>query len=270
MKTRIAIWCALVSVPSGACAHAGMSAKTLGPISRTQLINTMLTNAPARHARSAGSTCETYNPALYKPGNTYRIINKLSETGGHDHTQTVDSKVLGPATFQGHPAVDIRVRAVESRYPSGKVSATTDVFYGTRGKFLYFYGERSQTGAEAYSDPPFSYPKRYVLNTPYTQTITEHEAGAGTHYSFTQQKTTTFLGMKRITVPAGTFMTCKMKTEISSASNTSQRIIEYDWVVASGRYAGLGIKATNLRSTPGSPPAVILTKAAVSIRLDGR
>lgn len=212
----------------------------------------------------SGSTCNVYNPALFTKGNTFKIVQKNAFVGGPPYTSVEDYKVMGLATFHGHNVIDVR-HHFEIIYPGQGTSDIIDEFERTGKTFIYDYGSRDHSsGAESYSDPPMSFPTHYIVEIPYTSISVSHTSGNGTKSSSTRHATSTFLGMESVTVPAGTFMTCKIKDE--SYFGGAKSGFSYDWIVSSGRYAGMSIKADDYSKTGSSIGKVV----ALSLRLNGK
>lgn len=218
--------------------------------------------APALAAN--GRTCDDYNPALFKKGNTFKIVKKNAFVGGPPYTSVDESKVMGLATFHGHNAIDVR-HHIEIIYPNQKTSDIIDEFNRISKTFVYDYGGRDHSsGAETYSDPPISFPTHYTVDIPYVSVSVDHTGGNGTESGSTRHATSTFLGMESVTVPAGTFMTCKIKDESYSGGTKSGFL--YNWIVSSGRYAGISIKSDAYSATGSS----IGTVVALSLQLNGK
>ena len=214
---------------------------------------------------ASGSTCNSYNPTLFKTGTTYKIVTKNSYVGAPPYTSDADVKVMGFATYHGHKLIHIHHHVLIA-YPVTKISTTSDDFYKIGGTSIYYYGSRGQSGGESYSDPPMSNPKQYVINVPYTAISAIHTSGNGTTESSSPRHvTTTFLGMESITVPAGTFTACKMKEEIFSESGKKPSI-SYNWNVSSGRYAGLDVKGDYYSPTGSSIGKMV----ALSLQVNGK
>lgn len=214
---------------------------------------------------ASGSMCNSYNPTLLKTGTTYKVVSKNSFAHSPPYTATANSKVVGLTTFRGHKVIDIR-HNVEIAYPVTKISSTSDEFDKIGGTFTYYYGSRGQSGGETYSTPPMSVPKHYVIDKPYTSISVIHTSANGTEESSSPRHViTTFLGMESIKVPAGTFMTCKMKEEIFFGSGKKPSI-SYHWNVSSGRYAGLDVKGAYYSPTGSSIGKMV----ALSLRVNGK
>ena len=212
----------------------------------------------------SGSTCNDYNPALFTKGNTFKIVEKNVFVGGPPYTSVDESKVMGLATFHGHKVIDVR-HHIEIIYPGQKTSDIIDEFNGISKPFVYDYGDRDHSsGAEVYSDPPISFPTHYTVDVPYVSVSVDHTSSNGTDSTSTRHATSTFLGMESVTVPAGTFMTCKIKDESYSGDTKSGFL--YNWIVSSGRYAGISIKSDAYSATGSSIGKVV----ALSLQLNGK
>lgn len=222
-------------------------------------------------AAGGGSICMDYNPALYTKGNTYTVISKFTFTVGAPYTEKTKYKVMGPTTFRGHKVIDIREKTFQH-----KKLIIINYFYTNGHKYRYLYGFRGH-GVEEYNDPPIPLPKCFVKNVPYAEAFTTNYIPSGVVPSVSVRRTITFLGKGSITVPAGKFMADKLRMDANyKAHGTmpyglhSWAVGIYSWVVASGRYAGLVIKNTMVKTATSSPSAVKMKKIALSLRLNGK
>lgn len=208
----------------------------------------------------AGNTCNSYNPTLWKTGTKYKVVTKYSLVDPPPPFTTVDKiKVMGLATFHGHKLIRIH-HHIDIAYPGKKDLLIHDEFIKIGGTSIYDYGGRNQLGGGFYLNPPVSSPKQYVINVPYSSANGAKLSSPG-HATII----TTFVGMESVKVPAGTFTACKLKRETLSGREKTPSI-SYQWVVSSGRYAGLPIK-NDVYSRSGSS---ILKSVALSLQVNGK
>ena len=210
-----------------------------------------------------GSTCD-YNPALYKKGNTYKVISKLTYDGKKYTTQEVDSKVIGPAFFRGNRLIEVQERQI---FNSNK-SLQIERFYRIGINYYYDYGSQGLT--EIYFSPPIAVPEHFAINTPYeVKTVSHivHKGAADTQVPSHTKRT--FLVMDSIKTPAGTFSACKIQSD--TYKNGAKTASNYYWIVSSGRYAGLTIKTLIYMNTPaGLSASPELREVAVSLKFNGK
>jgi hypothetical protein len=131
---------------------------------------------------------------------------------------------------------------------------------------VYSYGSKFP-GGETYSDPPISSQTNYAVNIPYNETYhvfnNGHTKGHNYQYGYIVHMTTTFLGMESITVPAGTFITCKLR-QITDLVGTKSHQIEYEWIVSSGRFMGIQIKSM------GHNQGVSFSSEVLTVQINGK
>ncbi|GAB1390256.1 MAG: hypothetical protein AMXMBFR78_25160 [Rubrivivax sp.] len=214
-------------------------------------------------------------------------------TGTQSYLQTLDLRTLGPATYEGHAAVEYLSRSVQAAFPEGIPDGTADIselhmFQRKTGPAeTTFYGSTSQsswtlstggvttttsTRGRTVSVPPLvvqdaSLPLGGSLNVStvdhhFTTTtiavsgqapITTEDQG---QYSLDQ--TVRFLRRERVTVPAGTFDACVFETTMADAPGVTGTT----WV-ADG-------KGFTLKTVVASDGGTNATTVTVSISINGQ
>lgn len=126
----------------------------------------------------------------------------------------------------------------------------------------YGYVNTSAAGAvSTYFTPATSALLAPVLNTPYTHTYTTTtEATSTASESNTSQiEETSYLGVESVSVLAGTYTACKIKTQTTTNGVTDT---SYKWTVASGRLKGLTVLNTDATGKKTSEAKVLLVNGS--------
>lgn len=111
------------------------------------------------------------------------------------------------------------------------------------------------TNVLTYFSPPASTaPFQPALNTPYSRTYTTVTEVDGKAQPASTQTVTTTFSVEQITVLAGTFQACKLKSEVSGP----QANVYYTWTVGSGRLKGITLKQAGGDGVKRSEAKVIL------------
>jgi hypothetical protein len=120
--------------------------------------------------------------------------------------------------------------------------ATSTTLYG--GDLSLTAGGVAQTQTLSYL-PPLRVPANLAVDQTFTQryTVRTETLIAGVPGSAEQTGTYAmrFLGKERVSVPAGTFMACKIQLPVNAANPDAGSTIQ--WLVAEGRYQGLPVRA---------------------------
>ena len=152
--------------------------------------------------------------------------------------------------FKGNSATELNIDTTVTA-GSGAGTTNNNKSYGTLAsdKFSYF-GLVNTISTFGFSfvttttfTPPITTPLNLSAGGTYTYTTTQHTevAGGGTTVpDVTQTVTVTYVGAESITVPAGTFNTCKIKTDSTINGTTTSGL---SWTVNEGRYKGLFAKS---------------------------
>jgi hypothetical protein len=180
--------------------------------------------------------------------------NETIGGGGAGSTFSATQTIVGPSSFQGRAAFEVKVES-QLLLPS-----TTRMFssYDTASRVLTPYGAIVRIGADSNSytqvvsvaRQPARYPI-YALGVGQSETVTVTSdntqtvvtggvAGAAITTTETTTTTYTFDGTATITVPAGTFLTCKY-TERDAGGRTKT-----NWLMV-----GYGVNVRNVIAWPG-------------------
>ena len=193
--------------------------------------------------------------ALLTTGNSWKIdYESTGSEGVSTYSNTV--KVNAAASFKGNNATEVQYDiAILSGAASGstmkiksygKVSDLTSYIYGTVTTLSTPFGGLP-AATNSYS-PAIQLPLNLALNMSYTQTYST-KVEPLTLPDPTVTQTITFLGAESITVPAGAFSACKVKTEsvltqpMVGASAVISSGTAFDWIVSSGPYQGFLAKS---------------------------
>lgn len=173
----------------------------------------------------ASTSAACNNDAMWRAGSTWSVSWRSTGPSGSDGTETVE--VIGQTSFRGRPAV-------EQRHTWGELISTT--YSALNGGYEEFYGGNANTpGAEHYFDPAMRWPYVKQRGQTYTSSFNNHQGGAVTPTTLTL----TYEGRETITVPAGTFETCRMR---STAPDQADVGPWFTWFIAGGPYRGIAIK----------------------------
>jgi len=202
---------------------------------------------------STYSDCAT-NSVLTTVGSSSQIIMQGSDQTVTSTTGTVNRLT----TFNGNSALEVQTDiAVLTGSATGSTSSTKSyqqvlptsaVTYGA-AQTLFSPTQGTLVQTSTYS-PAIQSPLSLAINTPFSQTygisVTSPTAGSA---SVSQTQSITFLGMESITVPAGSFMTCKIRSDSQSiTANVAVTMSGTIWRVASGPYRGMTVKSLDNRT----------------------
>lgn len=203
----------------------------------------------------SGSYSDCYNSALYTTGNNYQIDLNNETNGTTVLTSSSKYKVNGVVTFKDNSATELVVDTTVLTGPGAGTTNTTKNYSRLTSTVFYTYGQAITTNIPGFGSydlityyvPPIQNPLTLELNKPYTQTFTVKMESSSTIVpanfpDVVETTSQTFLGVESVTVPAGTFSACKLKTDTTVAGVTTSY---YTWLVASGRYQGMFIKLDN-------------------------
>jgi hypothetical protein len=226
-----------------------------------------------------------YDLALHDATGT-RIVVVMQHSGISTGTQTMDWTVKGPKTFEGQSAIETDFRLSGTMTTQGQ-SATSDfttTSYGRATGTAEFtsYGSQSSNSFSA----PGGFTSTSTTKTVYTPpwvsrvfalavgqsttetstsviTTTTSMTGGGitlppstTSTTSTTSMTTKFVGREQVTVPAGTYATCKFEiTNVGVAGVTTSWVID-------GK--GIPVKGTT------SVDNTLQTHEATSVTLNGQ
>lgn len=173
--------------------------------------------------------------------------------------------VKGKTTFNGYDTVQTDIVETEKTYNDvsrrtryENTTATARVLYGEKQSFSWQPDDTTFTFS-----PPVEIPLNLGVNQTFEQTYISNIAYPWGQTGITTTKyAITFRGFETVKVPAGTFRACKVEeiTEELYVSPPATPNVRTEWVVASGKYAGFVIKA--------SEPAYNFSFEATDIKID--
>lgn len=121
--------------------------------------------------------------------------------------------------------------------------------------YEYVWSKRGFSHTTVSYSPAFRIPVNLTENVPFTQSYSVKRVTKGldgTVYStmeMAESRTLTFQGVESITVPAGTFLACKLRIERESMMSPSERYDVTEWTVAEGKNRGRFLKSVNHHGT---------------------
>lgn len=198
-----------------------------------------------------GNSRDCFNSNLYKAGSVFRTeMNSTTPSTGATESFAVTYTVSGNTTFKGIATQELVADTISlTGISTGAISQLKSYVVITNDEFLT-YGTILNIKINATTNylvtnsmtPPERTPFSLPVNQAYQQTFTTKQEIAGNPTNFPDQTTTeslTFLGTESVTVPAGTFNTCKMK-HINTANGMN--VTSYAWHIAEGQWRGMVAK----------------------------
>ena len=226
---------------------------------------------PSGGGSGKGSSRDCYSSDLYRVGVTYRMeMQSTTLPLGVVSNYAVDYKPTGNVVFKGVNTQELLATTSISTGPAAGTTSAIKSYAVINANEAYTYGtsvEVNLPGFGSYTQistmtPPLKTVFDMEVNKPYTQTYTVKQESVGSPFPITLPDTTqtdsiTFLGQESVTVPAGTFNTCKMKTDNLNNNTTTTT---YLWLVASGSYQGMTAKI----ETADGQVKTVATKLTIS------
>lgn len=172
------------------------------------------------------------NPLLQEPGTVWTESHSSTLNGNIQRT----SSVLDVTNYRGRPAARIRHQG------NDRFNTISITYAGRDDSFEYQYGGEytatdpatgfTSTGSHYYN-PLLRHPLTLTPGQSFTDSYTTHnQSGVATVTNFT----VTFEAMESITVPAGTFPTCRIRYTYPQSG------VLVSWVVADGQYRGMAAR----------------------------
>jgi hypothetical protein len=237
------------------------SAKTLINIKDSNF--SLLATTPTGSGKGDSRDC--YNSDLYKQGVVYKLemastIRATGTTESFAATYTPN----GTVNFKGNTAQEIVMDAVQLSGLSAGIKSQLKSYVAVNSNELITYGSILSTMINTTTNyvvttvmtPPQKSPFSLPLNQAYVQTYSNTQEIAGKTISMpSTTESLTFLGTESVSVPAGTFTTCKMQlTNNSNGGNTTS----YTWYIADSSLRGLPAK------TEAEGVTTVATKLSIS------
>jgi hypothetical protein len=217
-----------------------------------------------------GSAAECFPTLSAVAGTTYQLNYAVS--GGLTGTSST-SGAAGPGTFNGVNNLVSQVQTITADYSApaavaGVVLTNLTIHQAFEGYDIITYGTESAvlvgsaiTGKTSAVYTPPVRDKRFTLATGGTQNYSFNVATTttppGSTTTHTVQNSVTYAGQENITVPAGTFTTCKFHT-------TANGSILTEWLIK-----GKGIEARSVSNLSTVVLGEVVKELLPSSRLNG-
>ena len=196
--------------------------------------------APAPAPAPTGDSSACWNDAMSTPGSSWKVTYRERGLSSVDGI-VVTTQTLGSKLFNGQPATESRITTATP----GKPAEVQSSYASLTGQDYRQFGWRLSNGSEVFLEPAWVTPRVMQPGQSATSTYTTRFAN-GSAPTATTTTTTTYLGHETITVPAGTFETCKVRF-VDQGGGTS-----HTWTVASGPYRGLDVRYALALAPDGS------------------
>ena len=196
--------------------------------------------APAPAPTPSGDSSACWNDSMSTPGSLWKVTYRERGLSNVDRI-VVTTQTLGSKTFNGQPATESRITTATP----GKPAEVQSSYASLTGQDYRQFGWRLSNGSEVFLEPAWVTPRVMQPGQSATSTYTTRFAN-GSAPTATTTTTTTYLGHETITVPAGTFETCKVRF-VDQGGGTS-----HTWTVASGPYRGLDVRYALALAPDGS------------------
>ena len=205
---------------------------------------------PNSGGSGTGSSKDCYNKNLIKQGVTYSTeYSSTVTTLGTTTVYVVNHKPNGTVNFKGTSAQELLTDTVVlsgvATGLGGKIKSYMNVYEDES----VYYGSNVTVTMPGFGDynvigtmtPPRRTPFTMAVNATDTQTYTFKQEASGLPFPIvlpdqTQTDKLTFLGIEKVTVPAGTFSACKFKNETTTNGVSG---VSYTWQIADSNYRGL-------------------------------
>ena len=175
------------------------------------------------------------------PGARWKVTFRDRGLGGDADGIIRLTELLGTKTFNGQAAHEYRLTTSQA----GKATTVEWSYSQLNSQSFVQLGWRFAGGVESYIEPGLATPRVLQAGQWSTSTFTTRMSD-GSAPAASTRLTTTYLGRESLTLPAGTFETCKAKF-VDQTGATS-----LTWTVASGPYRGIDIRFATLNALNGS------------------
>ena len=205
-------------------------------------------------------TANTYsdcanNSALMAVGSTYQTVMQ----GTDQSVASTNTTVNRTTTYNGVNALEVQADSVILAGANTGATISTKSYMPVAANSINTLGtattltipaQGSLVVSLAYS-PAIQSPLNLALNSPASQNVSVVTTNSltGSLTAATAQ-TLTYQGMEVVSVPAGTFMTCKVRSDnVTSSGNSSASASLTSWRIASGSYRGLVVKTLDNKTS---------------------
>ena len=196
--------------------------------------------APTPAPAPTGDSSACWNDAMSTPGSSWKVTYRERGLSSVDGI-VVTTQTLGSKLFNGQPATESRITTATP----GKPAEVQLSYASLTGQDYRQLGWRLANGSEVFLEPAWITPRAMQPGQSSTSTYSTRFAN-GSSPTATTTTTTTYLGRETITVPIGTFETCKVRF-VDQGGGTS-----HTWTVASGPYRGLDVRYALALAPDGS------------------
>jgi hypothetical protein len=174
------------------------------------------------------------------PGSSWKVTYRERGLSSVDGI-VVTTQTLGSKLFNVQPSTESRITTAVP----GKPAEVQLSYASLTGQDYRQLGWRLANGSEVFLEPAWITPRAMQPGQSSTSTYSTRFAN-GSSPTATTTTTTTYLGRETITVPIGTFETCKVRF-VDQGGGTS-----HTWTVASGPYRGLDVRYALALAPDGS------------------
>lgn len=221
--------------------------------------------APTPAPAPAGAASECLNTQLLASGTTYQLDYAVS--GALTGTSRTTGSIGAATSFNGVSGLSPVTQTTVTNYTAPVAvnsSVTLTSYQALEGLDILRYGSVSTVSALGSTfetrivNNPVERDKRYTLGVGGTyailSNITTTVTPPGTSTATSTTTNVTYAGQESVTVPAGTFVTCKFQTNTGGPTTT-------EWIIK-----GKGVLA---RSTSPSSSGEVILQLEASSRLNG-
>ena len=228
-----------------------------------------------------GGSADCFNEAMYRTGSTWTIKTRTTASSTLYPATTSEyseqATVKGATNFDGHAVTEIEYSAPGDDNKSWEYTAIADGKLITYG-YKNLYAESGDVSTARFV-PPMEFPLSMVPNETYKfgpvsleMDLPPSSADMAEPIENITTSNIIYLGQETITVPAGTFVTCKghevtenksvtnVNTPAGAMSITATTVTDsYSWTVAEGPYRGLLVQSigdTAVTTSPGAGGAI--------------
>ena len=196
--------------------------------------------APTPAPASADSSA-CFNDAMAAPGARWKVIYRERGLGGDVDGIIRLTELVGSKTFNAQAANEYRLTTSQV----GKPTAAQLSYSQLNSDNYVQLGWRLPNGTEAYLEPGWTTPRVLQPGESVTSSyITRMSDGSAPPIS--SRVTTTYLGREALTLPAGTFETCKTRF-VDQTGATSMT-----WTIAAGAHRGVDVRFALVNAADGS------------------
>lgn len=206
------------------------------------------------------------------PGTQSRVVSEMNSN--HDYTRTSE-RVIKSGTFAGQPLIEMQHTVT----PSVGIGTTASFFVrATAPGELTEYGYVAKSYLAASTGtfvPPFvnhQFRLRPGESQYKTRTTRMSSGVPAGDYTVEKRELVTLVGYETITVPAGSFQTCKVEitTHETATSNGASRAapsLTTNWYIVG---SGIIVKSTYQNFSPSGAASKPMSEEAISIEFNGR